>query len=144
MTYSPALQRLIDGLNSLTDWEDRYRALIDLGRKVPSLEEAERCEANRVRGCVSQVWLVTEQSESEPVRFEIRADSDSAIVKGLLALLVAMYGGRTAAEIVGTDSRAAFAEMGLDRHLSPLRSNGLASIDQEIRRRAGRALADAE
>lgn len=133
-TENPELRRLIDGLKLFESWEDRYRTIIDLGKKLPPFPESEQTDGNRVKGCVSQVWLLSHPSDDG--RLEIQADSDSFIMKGLLAMMVLMYSGRTPEEVLAMDSRATFAEVGLDRHLSPLRSNGLASIDKEIRRRA--------
>lgn len=136
MSYPSSLQRLIDGFELLPEWEDRYRAIIDLGKKLAPLTDEEHADENRVRGCVSQVWLIEDEPEQDPLRVRFRADSDSFIVKGLIGILLAMYDGRTPAEIMDTDSKAAFGLLGLDRHLSPLRSNGLFSIDREMRKRA--------
>ncbi|MCP5069498.1 MAG: SufE family protein [bacterium] len=133
----PAVQRLVDGLALFDDWEERYRALIDLGKRLAPLTDEQRVEANRVQGCVSQVWLVNDPEGAEVGHLAFRADSDSFIMKGLLALLLSLYNDRQPAEILATDSTALFAELGLDGHLSPLRSNGLASIDKTIRARAG-------
>ena len=133
-TENPELRRLIDGLKLFDSWEDRYRTIIDLGKKLPPFPAEAQTDENRVRGCVSQVWLVSEPTDDG--HLGLQADSDSFIIKGLLSMLLLMYADRTPAEILEIDSRATFAEVGLDRHLSPLRSNGLASIDKEIRRRA--------
>jgi cysteine desulfuration protein SufE len=135
-TRPPAVQRLVDGLALFDDWEERYRALIDLGKRLTPLTDEERSEANRVQGCVSQVWLVNDPAGAREGHLAFRADSDSFIMKGLVALLLALYNDRAPEEILGTDSTVLFAELGLDRHLSPLRSNGLASIDKTIRARA--------
>ena len=136
MALPAELTRLIEGLALFPDWEDRYRAIIDLGKRLEPLTEEEQVEENRVRGCVSQVWLVEDDPDADPVRLHFRADSDSFIVKGLIAILLKMYDGRTPQEIVDTDSTAVFKDLGLDRHLSPLRSNGLFSIDKQIKQRA--------
>ena len=137
MSENPELRRLIDGLKLFDSWEDRYRTIIDLGKRLPPFPDDEKTDANRVRGCVSQVWLL---SDTDDGRLTFRADSDSFIMKGLLGILMLMYSDRTPEEIVATDGRATFAEVGLHRHLSPLRSNGLASIDKEIHRRAEAAI----
>ncbi len=130
-----------DDLSFLEDWEDRYRYVIDLGRRMPPFPEAERTDANKVRGCASQVWLSTRVEPDRRLVFE--ADSDAHIVKGLVALIVALYSGRTASEIMALDARAVFDELGLAQHLTAQRSNGVASMVARIRADAGRALASA-
>lgn len=121
----------------LDNWEDRYRYVIDLGRDLDGFDDSERTEANRVHGCVSQVWLSTVRSDdsADPV-LEFRADSDAHIVKGLVAILLALFSGRRASEILGLDAEAILAELGLDQHLSSQRSNGLRAMVQRIRREA--------
>lgn len=116
----------------LDDWEDRYRYVIELGRTLPPLPEALRTDANKVRGCTSQVWLAS-RVEAGDTRLHFVGDSDALIVKGLVALLLAACDGRTADEILRLDAPALFAELGLKDHLSPQRSNGLASMVQRIR-----------
>jgi cysteine desulfuration protein SufE len=129
----------------LDDWEDRYRYLIELGRGLPAFPEGLRTEANKVRGCASQVWLASEMrrppSGGAPV-LDFAGDSDAHIVRGLIAILFAMYQGRTAEEILAADAPAVFAELGLKEHLTPQRSNGFFSMVERIRRDA-RALAAA-
>jgi len=120
----------------LDDWEDRYRYLIELGRGLAPLPEALRSEANKVRGCASQVWLASSApatSAGAPPVFELRGDSDAHIVRGLIAILFALFDGKTAEEILGTDARAVFAELGLKEHLTPQRSNGFFSMVERIR-----------
>ena len=120
----------------LDDWEDRYRYVIELGRGLPPLPEALRTEANKVRGCASQVWLTSTADRPRPGAapvFEFRGDSDAHIVRGLIAILFAMYGGRTAEEVLRTDASAVFAELGLKEHLTPQRSNGFFSMVERIR-----------
>lgn len=141
MPRSPELQRLIEGMALFPSWEERYRAIIDLGKRLEPLTEDEHSETNRVRGCVSQVWLVEDEPEADPVRMRFRADSDSFIVKGLIGILLSMYDGQEPKDIVEMDSMRVFGELGLDRHLSPLRSNGLFSIDREIKKRAAARVA---
>jgi cysteine desulfuration protein SufE len=129
----------------LDDWEDRYRYVIELGRGLPPLPEKLRTEANKVRGCASQVWLASAARAAWPGAapvFEFQGDSDAHIVRGLIAILFAMYGGKTAAEILGIDARAIFAGLGLAEHLTPQRSNGFFSMVERIRSDA-RALAAA-
>jgi cysteine desulfuration protein SufE len=121
----------------LDEWEDRYRYVIELGRKLPPLDEARRIDANKVRGCASQVWLATEilepsQPRAQP-RLHFHGDSDAHIVRGLVAILFALYQDKTPDEIVATDARPVLAELGLNEHLTPQRSNGFASMVERIR-----------
>jgi len=123
----------------LDDWEDRYRYVIELGRGLAPLPDALRTEANKVRGCASQVWLVTEPQADGALLF--RGDSDAHIVRGLIAILFALYQGKTADEILRADARALFAELGLTEHLTPQRSNGFFSMVERIRADARAAAA---
>ena len=129
----------------LDDWEDRYRYVIELGRSLPPLPEPLRTETNKVRGCASQVWLASETHNpacgSAPV-LSFRGDSDAHIVRGLIAILFALYQERTADEILSTDARALFTELGLGEHLTAQRSNGFFSMVERIRSDA-QALASA-
>jgi cysteine desulfuration protein SufE len=141
MTPSPTLDDIKSDFALLDDWEDRYRYLIELGRGLEPLPEAERTDANKVRGCASQVWLVTrvEPGPDGPiVRFI--GDSDAHIVRGLIAVLLAANSGRTAEAIIGTDAHAIFAELGLREHLSPQRSNGFSAMVERIRTDARNAM----
>ncbi len=115
------------------DWDDRYRYLIDLGRKLPPFPDAEKTGANKVRGCMSQVWMVPGHPGGDTARFAFAADSDAPIVKGLIAVLGILYSGKTPAEIAATDAEVAFGTLGLDQHLSPSRRNGLVSMVEKIR-----------
>jgi cysteine desulfuration protein SufE len=121
----------------LDDWEDRYRYLIELGRELPPLPEALRTDANKVRGCVSQVWLASmtrpNGAAGQAPVFEFQGDSDAHIVRGLVAVLFALFQGKTAEDILRTDARAVFAELGLAEHLTPQRSNGFFSMVERIR-----------
>jgi cysteine desulfuration protein SufE len=120
----------------LDDWEDRYRYVIELGRTLEPLPEELRTDANKVRGCASQVWLATRverAGEGTSPRLTFQADSDAHIVRGLIAILLAMYNGKRADEILATDSDPIFTELGLIEHLTPQRSNGLASMVTRIR-----------
>ena len=128
------LTELADEFDLLGDWEERYRYVIELGRELAPLSDPERSEANKVRGCASQVWLVTEPQADGTVRF--RGDSDAHIVSGLIAVLLRLLSGRTPAQILAFDSKAAFDRLGLSGHLSAQRSNGLASMVASIRRDA--------
>ena len=129
----------------LDDWEDRYRYVIELGRGLAPLPEAVRTEANKVRGCASQVWLASTAKPSRPGATPVltfQGDSDAHIVRGLIAILFAMYQDRTAGEILNADAHALFTELGLKEHLTPQRSNGFFSMVERIRNDA-RALAAA-
>ncbi|MGI9520630.1 MAG: SufE family protein [Hyphomicrobiaceae bacterium] len=123
----------------LDDWEDRYRYVIELGRALEPLPETEKNDVTRVRGCASQVWLVCERCQASPsgdVTLIFRGESDAMIVRGLIAILLAIYNGRSAAEVVGIDAHAIFASLGLHEHLTPQRSNGLKSMVERIRAEA--------
>lgn len=134
MTQPQAFQDIADNLSFLDDWEDRYRYLIELGQALPRLAEEERVEANKVNGCISQVWLVSEPvAANGGVSFHIRGESDAMIVQGLVAILLALYSDRPAAEIAETDAIAIFDELGLREHLTAQRSNGLVAMVNRIR-----------
>lgn len=111
-------------------WEERYGLIIDLGRQLPPLPEADYCEANKVRGCMSQVWM-TARTEADG-RITILADSDAHIVKGLIAILLMVYSGRTPAEIGAVDIRQIFSELGLEQHISANRRNGFYAMVERI------------
>lgn len=127
----------------LDDWEDKYRFVIELGRMMPTLDEAHRTADNKVRGCASQVWLSTDwpRGEAEAPTLAMEGDSDAHIVRGLIAILLAIYSGRTAKQVLDTDARAIFGELGLSDHLTAQRSNGLNSMVERIRADASAALA---
>ena len=133
-----ALTDLADEFELLGDWEERYRYVIELGKDLAPLTDAERSEENKVRGCASQVWLVTEPQADGSIVF--RGDSDAHIVSGLIAILLRLYSGRTAAEIASFDAKAAFDRLGLSEALSSQRSNGLKSMVARIQRDAQAAL----
>ena len=130
------LDELADEFELLGDWEERYRHIIDLGRGLQPMSDTERSEENRVRGCASQVWLVTERSDG---RLRFRGDSDAHIVRGLVAIVLRLLSDRTPADIKAFDAKAAFARLGLEGALSTQRSNGLASMIERIRRDAAAA-----
>ena len=121
---------ILDTFELLDDWEDRYRYIIDLGKQLPKLAESEMTDAYKVRGCQSQVWLVPDVSGDGKIY--LRGDSDAFIVKGLVALMLLIYSGKTAAEILATDGRGILDQLGLASHLSPLRANGLFSMLERI------------
>ncbi len=128
------LDDLAEEFDLLGDWEERYRYVIELGGDLAPLSDAERSEANKVRGCASQVWLVTEPQGDGTVRF--RGDSDAHIVRGLIAILLRLFSDRRPAEIISFDIKAAFQRLGLAGALSTQRSNGLAAMAQRIGRDA--------
>lgn len=133
-TIDQELTDLAEEFDLLGDWEERYRYVIELGRELAPLADAERNEANKVRGCASQVWLVTEPQADGTVVF--RGDSDAHIVRGLIAVLLRLFSGKTPQAISAFDVKAAFDKLGLAGHLSAQRSNGLASMAARIRRDA--------
>jgi cysteine desulfuration protein SufE len=137
MPQPQAFTEIAENLSFLDDWEDRYRYLIELGEALPPLAPEERNAANKVHGCASQVWLV---SEHDGPILRYRGESDAKIVRGLVAILVALYSGRPANEIAETDALAVFDQLGLREHLSTQRANGLAAMVNRVRAEA-RALA---
>jgi len=124
------LQDLIEGFSLFADWEDRYRYLIDLGRRVPVMDNALKTDENLVRGCTSRVWLVAGWDED---KLTFQADSDAQIVRGLIHILDLAYQGKTPVEIATLDIDKAFQDLGLDRHLSPNRRNGFFAMVERIR-----------
>lgn len=140
-----SINDLIDDFSYLDDWEDRYRYVIELGKDLEPLPEAEHSDANKVKGCVSQVWLQTHVAKGgngEPILTFI-GDSDAHIVRGLIAIVLRLYSGRPASEIAETPADPVFQQIGLDEHLSPQRSNGLHAMVGRIQADASAALADA-
>jgi cysteine desulfuration protein SufE len=127
----------------LDDWEDRYRHVIELGKQLPPLAEADRSPANKVRGCASQVWIVTRtiDTASGPV-LALAGDSDALIVKGLIAILFMIFSDEPAAAILATDAGTLLNVLGLKGHLTQQRSNGLASMVERIKSDARQALHD--
>lgn len=125
----------------LDDWEDRYRYLIELGRELPDLPPEAMSEATKVRGCASQVWLVSEADDASPPHVSFAGQSDAHIVRGLVAVALALFSGRPAPEILEMDAEALFKRLGLEGHLSPQRSNGLRSMVARIKDDARRAMA---
>ena len=142
MSEPQAFRDIADNLSFLDDWEDRYRYIIELGRALPPLAPEERTADNKVSGCVSQVWLVSAPGETggQPT-LAYRGESDAMIVRGLVAILIALYSGRPVREIADTDAIAVFDRLGLREHLSSQRSNGLVAMVNRIRGEAARAAA---
>ena len=137
-----AIDEIIENFELLDEWDDRYRYVIELGRTLPPLPEADHNETTKVRGCASQVWLVShvtpDGGAGPALRFD--GDSDAHIVRGLIAILFALYSGKSAREILATDAIAVFDRIGLREHLTPQRSNGLRSMVERIRSDAQAAL----
>ncbi|GAB3118264.1 SufE family protein [Novispirillum itersonii] len=132
---------LAENFSLFDDWEDRYRYIIDLGRKMPPLPDADKVQANKVEGCMSQVWLThaVEAGAAEP-RLFFFADSDAHIVKGLLAVLLILFSGKTAQQILAIDADAELARLELDQHISPNRRNGVTSVVRTIRALAAQSV----
>jgi cysteine desulfuration protein SufE len=124
----------------LDEWEDRYRYIIELGRALPPLEPSARVDANKVLGCASQVWVGTSVTPGSPPRLSFVGDSDAHIVRGLVAIVFAIYQGQSATDIIAVDAMAKLAQIGLDEHLTPQRSNGVASMIKRIKADAAAAL----
>ena len=137
------IDSLVEDFSLLDEYDDRIRYVIELGKTLPPLSDDERTDANKVRGCASQVWLVTEAARNgageQPV-LSFRGDSDAHIVRGLIAILLAAYSGRKAGEITSADPEALLARIGLREHLTAQRSNGLNSMVARIRADAKAAL----
>jgi cysteine desulfuration protein SufE len=143
MDQQPPIAEIVENFDLMEEWDDRYRYLIELGRALPPLPETARNDANKVRGCASQVWLSTSvkpNGSSGPV-LSFEGDSDAHIVRGLIAVLFALYSGKAAKDILSTDAVALFEKLGLKEHLTPQRSNGFRSMVDRIRRDANTALA---
>lgn len=135
MTYPTDIQDMIDDFTFLTDWEDRYTHVIDMGKQLDPLAPSEKTAANKVKGCVSQVWLVSAY-DPEANRLTYRGDSDAHIVKGLVAIVLTLFSGRSPADISALAPEPILSELGLAEHLSPQRSNGLRAMIERIKAEA--------
>jgi cysteine desulfuration protein SufE len=139
---SLSIDQVVADFELLDDWEDRYRYVIELGRGLSPLPDAERTDANKVRGCASQVWLSTHESSRDGrLRLLFRGDSDALIVKGLVAIVIALFDGKTPDEIRKLDAEALFSQLDLRSHLTTQRSNGLRALVDRIKTDADAALA---
>ena len=139
-----AFEDLADTFAFLVDWEDRYRHVIDLGKAMPPLDEAVKVPATKVEGCASQVWLLPRiEGQGPGARFDFEGESDAMIVRGLIAVLHALYSGLTVAEVGRVDAAAELGRLGLTEHLSAQRSNGVRAMVERIRRLAAEAAAAA-
>jgi len=134
-----AIQDLTDEFALLPDWEERISHVIELARSLEPLSDDERVEANRVRGCASQVWLVSERKPEAPEKLYFRGDSDAHLVRGEIAMLMRVFSGRTPAEILSVDAQALFDRLGLKEALTAQRSNGLFAMIKRIQDEARRA-----
>ncbi|WP_019172157.1 SufE family protein [Pseudaminobacter salicylatoxidans] len=134
------IQEIRDDFSFLDEWEDRYRYVIELGEALPAFPDSARTDSHKVRGCVSQVWLLTEYGEGADPVIRFQGDSDAHIVRGLVAILLALFSGRRASEIVATDAEDTLRALGLDDHLTPQRSNGLRAMVKRVKRDAEGAL----
>jgi cysteine desulfuration protein SufE len=140
-----SIDDIVENFELLDQWDDRYRYVIELGRTLPPLPQAAYIEANKVRGCASQVWLLTHVKPDGPAgpRLTFEGDSDAHIVKGLIAILLALYSDKHAREILEIDALGLFDRIGLRENLTPQRSNGLRAMVDRIRAEAKAALAPA-
>jgi cysteine desulfuration protein SufE len=139
------IDEIRDNFELLEEWDDRYRYVIELGRTLEPMPEAEHSADNKVQGCVSQVWLSRrmDRAGGQPPILKYRGDSDAHIVRGLIAILLTLYSGRTPQDILATDAISVFDEFGFREHLTPQRSNGLRAMVERIRADARSALATA-
>ncbi len=128
-----SIDDIIADFDLLDDWEDRYRYVIELGRELPPMPAEDMTEANKVRGCVSQVWLTARVEPGAPPILHYTGESDAHIVRGLVAIALALYSGKTPGDILATDAETLFARLGLQEHLTPQRSNGLRSMVARIK-----------
>jgi len=135
------IEEIIDNFEFLEDWEDRYKYLIELGNQLEPLPEAEHNDRNKVQGCVSQVWVITRIEDGDRPVLRILGDSDAHIVRGLVAIALAIFSGKTANDILLTDETALFDRIGLSEHITPQRSNGLRALVARIKSDAQMALA---
>src|SRR5215510_633390 len=139
------IDEIVENFTLLDEWDDRYRYVIELGRTLTPLPDGAHIDANKVQGCASQVWLLTHvkpNGGSGPI-LTFQGDSDAHIVRGLIAILFALYSGKSARDILAVDSLALFDRIGLRENLTPQRSNGLRSMVERIRAEARAALAEA-
>lgn len=133
-------QELKDTFEILPDWEERYAFIIDLGKKLEPLPKYAYCDEYKVRGCMSQVWLIADTEDGAPPVMVFKGDSDAHIVRGLIAILLIIFSGKSAQEIVDTDIHAIFEELQLEQHITMNRRNGLFSMVETIQRLAAARL----
>ena len=133
------IEQIIEDFSFLDEWEDRYRYVIELGKALPDLPDSQKSAENKVQGCASQVWLVSHKGGGADPVMSFDGDSDAHIVRGLVAIVLSIYSGRKASEIVATDAIDTFNQIGLVEHLSSQRANGLRSMIKRIRAEAAAA-----
>ncbi len=138
---NPDIGTIVENFEFLDDWDDRYRYLIELGGGLAPLSEAEHAPANKVQGCASQVWIVSNRGEGPDPVLTFRGDSDAHIVRGLVAVVLAIFSGKPASQIAQTDEGAIFQQLRLAEHITPQRSNGLRSMVARIKNEAREAVA---
>jgi cysteine desulfuration protein SufE len=136
VSFDLTIDDIYEEFEDLVDWDERCDYLIDLGFDLPELPEAAKSEENKVHGCQSNVWLVPDIKPGKPPIVEFVANSDAMIVNGLIAVLMALYSGKTPVEIIAIDPQEVFAKLGLERQLSPQRRNGLYSMVDRVRKLA--------
>lgn len=137
-----SIEEIVENFSLLDDWDDRYRYVIELGRTLDALPDSARIDANKVQGCASQVWLISrlEPDGAAGSALTFLGDSDAHIVRGLVAILLTLYSGKRARDILSADAMALFHQLGLGAHLTPQRSNGFRSMVERIRAHARAAL----
>ena len=133
MTLDTTIEEVLEDFEYLDEWEERYQEIIDLGRKLPPLDDAYKTDAYRVKGCVSKAWLVPRVADTLPPTISFDADSDAHIVRGLVVILLMVYSGKTPRQILDADIEDIFQRLDLASHLSPSRSNGFRSMVKKIR-----------
>jgi len=138
---NPTIDEIVENFEFLDDWDDRYRYLIELGSGLEPLSETEHSAANKVQGCASQVWIVVQRGEGADPAITLRGDSDAHIVRGLVAVVIAIFSGRRASQIAATEEAAIFEALKLAEHITPQRSNGLKSMVARIKQEARQAIA---
>ncbi len=139
---TPVFEEIAETFEFLDDWEDRYRHVIELGKAMPELDEAFRVPATKVDGCASQVWLLPRiAGQGASARFDFQGESDAMIVRGLIAILHALYSGLSVADVLKVDATAELKRLGLDEHLSQQRSNGVRAMIGRVRKLATEASA---
>ena len=129
-----AIERVIQAFEMMPSWQDRYQLIIDMGRKLPTMPEADKTDDNLLDGCLSKVWMTAELDTAEqPPVLNLTADSDSQIVRGLIAIVFEVFNNRPPAEILSTDIDEVFRQLDLEQHISPGRRNGLSSMVRRVR-----------
>ncbi|NRA73193.1 MAG: SufE family protein [Rickettsiales bacterium] len=123
------IKQIIDEFEMFSDWQEKYSYIIDIGKKLPELDESQKIDANKVSGCVSQVWLIFSRAGN---KYYFNADSDALIVKGLLAIVLRVFSGKTKEQIINTNFQELFEKLDLNNHLTPTRSNGLFAVVNKI------------